>query len=127
MQNSTTILDIIDMRLKGISYDDCCNRYGVGHSTINLIMQRYMMNDIPLEALKQMSAEEVENTFYPPSNIRRKSEDIMPDFEAIYTRINQEGSKTNLYYMWLKYKKKHPSGYQDGAYAPGASLLPGCE
>ena len=28
MQNSTTILGIIEMRLKGISYDDCRNRYG---------------------------------------------------------------------------------------------------
>lgn len=38
MQNST---GIIEMRLKGISYDDCCNRYSVGHSTVNLIMSRY--------------------------------------------------------------------------------------
>ena len=28
MPNSTTILGIIEMRLKGISYDDCRNRYG---------------------------------------------------------------------------------------------------
>lgn len=112
MQNSTTILGIIEMRLKGISYDDCCNRYGVGHSTVNLIMARYRAIDISLEVLKQMPGTEVEATFYPPSNIRRKSEDIMPDFEAIYTRINQEGSKANLYYMWLRYKQAHPSGYQ---------------
>ena len=88
MQNSTTILGIIEMRLKGISYDDCCNRYSVGHSTVNLIMSRYRAKGIPLEVLKQMPGQEVENTFYPPSNIRRKSEDIMPDFEAIYDRIN---------------------------------------
>lgn len=42
MQNSTTILGIIEMRLKGISYDDCRNRYGVGNSTVNLIMTRYL-------------------------------------------------------------------------------------
>ena len=112
MQNSTTILGIIEMRLKGISYDDCRNRYGVGNSTVNLIMSRYRAKGIPLEVLKQMPGSEVENAFYPPSNIRRKSEDIMPDYEAIYTRINQEGSKANLYFMWLRYKKEHPSGYQ---------------
>ena len=41
MQNSTTILGIIEMRLRGISYDDCRSRYGVGNSTVNLIMSRY--------------------------------------------------------------------------------------
>ena len=80
MQNSTTILGIIEMRLKGISYDDCRNRYGVGNSTVNLIMTRYLEKCVPLEVLKQMPAEEVEASFYPPSNVRRKSEDIMPDY-----------------------------------------------
>ncbi len=112
MQNSTTILGIIELRLKGISYDDCCKRYGVGHSTVNLIMSRYRSKNIPLEVLKQMPSKDVESSFYPPANIRRKVENIMPDFGAIYTQITQEGSKANLYYMWLKYKKEHPSGYQ---------------
>ena len=107
MQNSTTILGIIEMRLKGISYDDCRNRYGVGNSTVNLIMSRYRAKGIPLEVLKQMPGSEVEASFYPPSNVRRKSEDIMPDYEAIYNRINQDGSKANLYFMWLRYKKEH--------------------
>ena len=65
MQNSTTILGIIEMRLKGISYDDCRNRYGVGNSTVNLIMTRHLEKGIPLEVQKQMSAEEVEASFYP--------------------------------------------------------------
>ena len=100
MQNSTTILGIIEMRLKGISYDDCRNRYGVGNSTVNLIMSRYRAKGIPLEVLKQMPGSEVEASFYPPSNVRRKSEDIMPDYEAIYNRINQDGSKG-------EYRKKY--------------------
>ena len=112
MQNSTTILGIIEMRLKGISYDDCCNRYSVGHSTVNLIMARYKEKGVPLEVLKQLPGTEIEASFCPPSNVRRKSENIMPDFEEIYSRINKDGSKANLYYMWLKYKKEHPSGYQ---------------
>lgn len=83
MQNSTTILGIIEMRLKGISYDDCRSRYGVGNSTVNLIMTRYLEKGVPLEVLKQMPVVEVEASFYPPSNVRRKSEDIMPDYKAI--------------------------------------------
>lgn len=45
------------MRLKGIPYDDCRNRYGVGNNTVNLIMTRYLEKGVPLEVLKQMPAE----------------------------------------------------------------------
>ena len=112
MQNCTTILGIIDMRQRGISYDDCRNRYGVGNSTITLIMSRFKELGKDLEALRQMAPSEVETAFYPPENIRRKDESVMPDYAAIHDRIMREGSKANLYFMWLKYKQEHPSGYQ---------------
>lgn len=41
-----------------------------------------------------------------------KDESIMPDFAAIYERMMRAGSKANLYFIWLRYKKEHPSGYQ---------------
>ena len=72
MQNCTTILGVIDMRQRGISFDDCRNRFGIGNSTITLIMNRFKDSGKDLEALKQMSAEEVERLIYPPENIIRK-------------------------------------------------------
>ena len=60
MQNCTTILGIIDMRQRGISYDDCRSRYHIGCSTISLIMSRFHACGKELDTLKQMSAEEVE-------------------------------------------------------------------
>ena len=108
MQPCSTILGIIEMRLRGISYDDCRRRYGVGNSAITLIMDRYTAHGVPLEELKKLSATDVESTFYPPDNIRRKAEDVMPNYEAIYERIMCDGSKANLYFMWLKYKQEHP-------------------
>ena len=72
MQNCTTILGIIDMRQRGISYDDCRNRYGVGNSTITLIMTRFKELGKDLDTLKQMAPVDVETAFYPPENIRRK-------------------------------------------------------
>ena len=80
MQNCTTILGVIDMRQRGISYTDCRNRYGIGHSTITLIMERFRASGRDLEALKQMSAEEVEELIYPPENIIRKDISVMPDY-----------------------------------------------
>ena len=74
MQPCSTILGIIEMRLRGISYDDCRRRYGVGNSTITLIMDRYKTHGISLDDLKKLSATDVESAFYPPDNIRRKAE-----------------------------------------------------
>ena len=112
MQNCTTILGIIDMRQRDISYNDCSNRYNIGHSTITLIMSRFRESGKTLDALKQMEPDEVEKLFFPPGNIRRKEESVMPDYEEVYDRIMREGSRANLFYMWLKYKQEHPAGYQ---------------
>ena len=112
MQNCNTILGVIEMRLRGISFKDCRNRYGIGNSTIALIMSRYEDLNQNLEALKQMSSDDVENAFYPPANIRRKDEAVFPDYQSVYDRLMLEGSKANLFYMWLKYKKDCPAGYQ---------------
>ena len=94
MQDYTTILGIIEMRQRGISYDNCCGRYNVGHSTITLIMSRYKELGRDLETLKQMSPAEVEKAFYPPENICRKDECIMPDYAAIYERMTRAGRAT---------------------------------
>lgn len=86
MQDYTTIIGVIDMRQRGISHNDCRSRYGIGNSTISLIMNRFKESGKDLEALKQMSAEEVETLIYPPENIRRKDDSVMPDYQAVYDR-----------------------------------------
>ena len=48
MQNCTTILGIIDMRQRGISYDDCRSRYHIGCSTI-------FFDHEPLSCMRQRS------------------------------------------------------------------------
>lgn len=88
MQNYTTILGIIDMRQRNISYDDCRNRYGVGNSTITLIVNRFHECGKDLPTLRQMSPTEVEELIYPPENIRRKDSSVMPDYQEIYDRLS---------------------------------------
>lgn len=100
------------MRQRNISYDDCRNRYKIGNSTITLIMNRFRECGKDLSTLKQMAPTEVEELFYPPENIRRKDSSVMPDYQQIYDRLSAPGSKANLFYLWLKYKKECPSGYQ---------------
>lgn len=106
MQNCTTILGIIDMRQRGISYDDCRNRYRIGCSTISLIMSRFNSCGKDLDTLRQMPADEVEQLFFPPENLRRKDDAVMPDYQMVYDQLTAPGSKANLFYLWLKYKKR---------------------
>ena len=40
MQPCSTILGIIEMRLRGISYDDCSQLHVVSNSTITLIIEK---------------------------------------------------------------------------------------
>ncbi len=98
MQNYTTIIGIIDMRQRGISYDDCQTRYHIGSSTLQLIMKRFKEYGKTLDPLKQMPKGEVENLFYPPENIRRKDASVMPDYQEVYSRLTASGSKANLFY-----------------------------
>lgn len=107
MQNYTTIIGIIDMRQRGISFDDCRNRYSVGSSTITLIMNRFHACGKDLSALKEMSPSEVEELFYPPENIRRKDSSFMPDYQEIYDKLSAPGSKANLFYLWLKCHRQY--------------------
>ena len=73
-------------------------------------MNRFKDSGKDLEALKQMSAEEVERLIYPPENIMRKDVSVMPYYQAVYERLFKPGSKANLFYLWVKYKKSAPSG-----------------
>ena len=35
----------------------------------------------------------------------------MPDFQHYYDRIHAKGSKVNIAYCWIEYRKEHPDGY----------------
>lgn len=112
MKDYNTIIGIIDMRQRSISYDDCRARYNCGCNAITLIMQRFKESGLDLDTLRQMDPEKVEQMFYPPENIRRKDSSLMPDYQAAYDRLKAPKSKANLFYLWLKYKKENPAGYQ---------------
>ncbi len=99
------------MRQRGISYNDCRNRYHVGASTIPLIMNRFSDSGKAQEPLKQLPAEEIEELFYPPENLRWKDQAVMLDYQAVYERLMLPGNKANLFYLWHKYKKENPAGY----------------
>lgn len=111
MQNYTTIIGVIKKRTAKAPYRDVTARYQIGNSTVHLIMERYETLGISLETLESMKPEDVEKAFYP-SDVIRRNDTPLPDFQKIHDRIHEKGSKANLYFLWERYKGENPEGYQ---------------
>ncbi len=110
MQSYSTIIGVIELRQKGISYLTTQRRYNIGSSTVTHIMNRFQEIGIPLDDLKVMPPKKVEETFYPPENLRR-SEKEPPDFFEIHRRMASM-EHPDLAFVWMEYKQEHPNGYQ---------------
>ena len=110
MQNYNTIIGVITMRQNECSYPVIERRYHIGSNTAQLIIRKFNDLGLSLDEIKQMNPSSVEDMFYPQSNLKRK--DIpMPDFQYWYDRIHAKGSKVNLAYCWIEYRKQNPEGY----------------
>jgi len=110
MQDYNTIMGVIQMRLVSCPYEAVQQRYKIGSSTVTLIMNRFKNCEHSFEQLKQLDPKQVEELFYPPTNLQRK-ETPMPDFQLYYDMIHRKGSKVNLSFCWFEYRKEHPDGY----------------
>ena len=103
MQNYTTIIGIIELRLQKIGYETTQKRYGVGSSTVTLVMKRFRELGVSLEELKAMPPKDVEEAFYPPENLRRTAKP-QPDFFKIHARMAAM-EHPNLAFLWLETKR----------------------
>lgn len=111
MQNYSTIIGVIESRQSGIGYRAVRKRYGIGSSTITLIMNRFEEIGLPLNNLISMEPQKVEEAFYPPDN-RRQTDKPLPDFWQIHNQMTAM-KHPDLAYIWMhSYKKEHPDGYQ---------------
>ena len=110
MQKSTTIIGILEMLEDGFVYEDIRARYAVGNSTITDIKKKFSEMDMTLKQLHSMKAKTVELMFY--KNAHPRKEVPLPDFEKIYKKLTDRKSRSNLYFIWIDYKKSHPDGYQ---------------
>ena len=86
MQTYKTIVGVIELRMQKVGYATTQKRYGIGSSTVTLIMKRFKELGISLEELKVMPPKEVEAAFYPPENLKR-TEKPLPDFFQIHARM----------------------------------------
>jgi hypothetical protein len=102
MKQFNTILGILEFHEKGLTYKQTQERFHVGASTVNSVLEKYEALGIPLEDLKSRSAEAVEELFYPEAKTRRKAIPL-PDFQRAYDRIHAKGSRANIVFCWMEY------------------------
>ncbi len=115
MQDYNTIIGAIQMRQNNCSFSVIEGRYHIGSGTVQRIMKRFEASGMTLEELRVMEPSAVEEMFYPRENLQRK--DVpMPDFQLYYDRIHAKGSKVNISYCWIEYKKAHPDGYEQSQF-----------
>jgi hypothetical protein len=111
MKQFNTILGILEFHEKGLTYKQTQERFHVGASTVNSVLEKYEALGIPLEDLKSRSAEAVEELFYPEAKTRRKAIPL-PDFQRAYDRIHAKGSRANIVFCWMEYITENPEGYR---------------
>lgn len=110
MQKSTTIIGVLTMLEDSYSYRDIHARFLVGNSTITDLKRKFEKLNISLEELSSKNAQTIETLFY--GNSHPKKNCPMPDFKSIYHDLSDKNKRTNLYFLWMDYKKKFPNGYQ---------------
>lgn len=110
MQNSTTIIGVLEMIDDGFSQQDIRARYAIGNSTITNIKRKFKSLDISLKELHSLDSKKIESLFYGDSHPRK--EVSLPDFGQIYRELTRKDSRVNLYFLWIEYKKQNPKGYQ---------------
>ena len=64
MQSYSTIIGVIELRLGSIGYRTTKARYGIGNSTVTLIMNRFKETGFTIDDLKTMEPAKVEALFY---------------------------------------------------------------
>lgn len=110
MQKSTTVIGVLKMLDDGFTYVDIRKRFSIGNSVISDIKKKFSIMDISIDELKSKDSQTIEQMFYGRSHLRKNIP--LPDFEVIYKLLTDKHSKTNLYFIWLDYKKTYPDGYQ---------------
>ena len=110
MQDYNTIIGVIQMRQNNCSFSVIEARYHIGSGTAQRILKRYEASGMTLDELRAMGPSAVEELIYPPQNLQRKDVPV-PDFQYYYDRIHEKGSKVNIAYCWIEYRKEHPDGY----------------
>lgn len=111
MQDFQTITGIIRWRLDGRGFQDCRNRYKVGNSVIQDIMDKYQKYGRSLEELMKMTPDEVEKLFYSSTALRHRKIEI-PDFDELLEQAKIPGRQVSGRDLWEIYHQKEPDGYQ---------------
>ena len=72
MHDYNTIIGVIEFRHNKVSFPIIRQRYGIGNSGIQLILDRFNQSGLSWDDLLKMEPTQVEELIYPPQNIRKE-------------------------------------------------------
>lgn len=111
MHSYTVIVDVLNARRDGVSFQSIQNRHRIGAKGIYLILNRFEALDVGLEEFTAWPPEKVQEAIYPAERSLRK-ECGLPDFDPIYKKIKESKGRWNVEVAWIDYKDEHPDGYE---------------
>ena len=111
MQSYETIIKALEMMEDGYSTREIREMLHIGGSTLSLIKERFQLLDKTFQDYKDLPSSKAIDAIYQKTRSRDKDKPL-PDYQKIYDRLNAKGSRANLYFLWLEYKRANPTGYQ---------------
>lgn len=111
MQEYSTIIGVIRMRLDGKTFPECEARYSIGSYTAQDIMKKFSALGISAEELETMTPSQVQSLFYPAAQ-RRHLKIPVPDFDSILNTLKRGQVKINRNDIWEEYHRQNPDGYK---------------
>ena len=87
----------------------------MGAKGIYLILNRFEALNVDLEEFMKWEPERVQEAIYP-SERRLRKECGLPDFAAVYNKIQESKGRWNVEASWIDYKDEFPDGYELSQY-----------
>lgn len=95
MRNRETILGVIRGQAEKIPYRTLEGMFSITSGSLWRLLKRFRGIEQPLKELEELSEEELVELFCPSAN-RLSKEVVMPDFEFMYKRAGESGSRLNM-------------------------------
>ena len=115
MHSYTVIVGVLNARRRGVAFSTIQRSFSMGAKGIYLILNRFEALNVDLEEFMKWEPERVQEAIYP-SERRLRKECGLPDFAAVYNKIQESKGRWNVEASWIDYKDEFPDGYELSQY-----------
>ncbi len=111
MHSYSVIVGVLNARRHGVAFSTIQRNYSMGVKGIYLILNRFEVLNVDFEEFCKWEPERVQQAIYPEEKRLRKGCGL-PDFAAVYNKIQESKGRWNVEAAWIDYKEEFPDGYE---------------